>query len=456
MEALLHSDFWPFIVLALSVIVVVTLITRFRIHPFVALILSAIFVGLISLNLPVLAGQHPLITAVELPMSEFGIMAGKIAWVIALAAVIGTAMMESGAAEQIVNWLLKTLGEKRAAIALIISGFILSIPVFFDTVFFLLIPLGITLALKTGKDYVLYVVAIGGGAVIAHSIVPPTPGPLIMAETLNIELGTVILAGLVAGIVPALAVLGVAKWLNKRLKIPVRVADELVTSVQNKPSLVLSVLPVIVPLLMISFASIIKAVSGDLPGWVAFQGNKNIAMGVGAIIALLLWAKTQKLSSKELWQAVAKPLEVAGIIILITSAGGAYGAMIKHSGIGDAISIATEGFQVHYILLAWIIAAVMKIAQGSGTVAMITAAAIMAALIGTGSQLPYHPIYILLSIGFGSLFISWMNDSGFWVVTRMSGFTEKEGLQVWTFLLAVVSLVGLFQVMLFSWLLPLV
>jgi GntP family gluconate:H+ symporter len=456
MEALFHSDYWPFVVLALSIIMVVTLISRFRFHPFIALMISAIFVGLISLNMPLVSGQHPLITAVELPMTEFGIMAGKIAWVIALAAVIGTAMMESGAAEQIVNWLLKSLGEKRAAIALIISGFILSIPVFFDTVFFLLIPLGITLALKTRKDYVLYVVAIGGGAVIAHSIVPPTPGPLIMAETLNIELGTVILAGLAAGIIPALAVLGVALWLNKRLKIPVRVADELVISVQNKPSLVLSVLPVIVPLLMISYASIIKAVSGDLPGWVAFQGNKNIAMGVGAIIALLLWAKTQKLSSKDLWQAVAKPLEVAGIIILITSAGGAYGAMIKHSGIGDAISLATEGFQVHYILLAWIIAAVMKIAQGSGTVAMITAAAIMAALIGTGSQLPYHPIYILLSIGFGSLFISWMNDSGFWVVTRMSGFTEKEGLQVWTFLLAVVALVGLFQVMLFAWLFPLV
>ncbi len=351
---------------------------------------------------------------------------------------------------------MKSLGEKQAAIALIISGFILSIPVFFDTVFFLLIPLGITLALKTGKDYVLYVAAIGGGAVIAHSIVPPTPGPLIMAETFNIELGTVILAGLVAGIIPAMAVLGAAKWLNKRLKIPVRVADQHVTSVQNPPTLALSVLPVIVPLLMISSASIVKVATGDLPAWVAFLGNKNIAMGVGTIIALLLWSKAQKLGSKNLWQAVAKPLEVAGIIILITSAGGAYGAMIKHSGIGDAISLATEAFNVHYILLAWIIAAVMKIAQGSGTVSMITAAAIMAALIGPEAQLPYHPIYILLSIGFGSLFISWMNDSAFWVVTRMSGFTEKEGLRSWTFLLAVIALVGLFQVILFAWIFPLV
>ncbi|MEX2595248.1 MAG: SLC13 family permease [Anditalea sp.] len=456
MGALVYSDYWPFVVLLLSLVVVLTLITRWRFHPFVALMLSAIFVGFISHALPLVPGQSTLITAVELPMVEFGIMAGKIAWVIALAAVIGTAMMESGAAEQIVNWLLKTLGEKRAAIALIISGAVLSIPVFFDTVFFLLIPLGITLALKTGKDFVLYVVAIGGGAVITHSIVPPTPGPLIMAETLGIELGTVILAGLVAGIIPAIVVLGMAKWLNKKLNIPVRVMNEHVTSIQNPPSLALSILPIIFPLLMISFASIVEAITGELPGWIAFQGNKNIAMGVGTFMALFLWAKTQKLGSKALWEAIAKPLEIGGIIILITSAGGAYGAMIGHSGIGDAISLATQGFNVHYILLAWIIAAVMKTAQGSGTVSMITSAAIMAALIGPEYQLPYHPIYILLSMGFGSLFVSWMNDSGFWVVVRMSGFSEKEGLQTWTFLLAIISLVGLFQVLFLSWIFPLV
>ena len=179
-------------------------------------------------------------------------------------------------------------------------------------------------------------------------------------------------------------------------------------------------------------------------------------MGTGAVLALYLWTKTQKMKSKDLWEGIAKPLEIAGIIILITSAGGAYGAMIKHSGIADAISLATAGFNVNYILLAWMIAAAMKIAQGSGTVSMIATAAIMAALIGPNEQLPYHPIYILLSIGFGSLFISWMNDSGFWVVARMSGFTEREALQTWTVLLGILALVGLFQVLLMSWILPLV
>lgn len=130
--------------------------------------------------------------------------------------------------------------------------------------------------------------------------------------------------------------------------------------------------------------------------------------------------------------------------------------MIQHSGIGDAISQAIRGFDVHYILVAWVIGAVMKTAQGSGTVSIITSAAIMAPLIGDGLQLPYHPIYIFLGIGFGSLFVPWMNDSGFWVVARMSGFTEKEALRTWTLLLAIISLAGLVQVLILSWIFPLV
>lgn len=455
MDAIVHSPYWPFVVLFLGVVAVVLMITVWRFHPFVALILAAIFVGLVSVDLPGAAGEHPLVTAVELPMVEFGIVAGKIAWVIALAAVIGTAMMESGAAERIVRWLLGALGEDRAALALLISGFILSIPVFFDTVFFLLIPLAIALALKTGRHFVLYVVAMGGGAAITHSIVPPTPGPLIMAETLQIDLGVTIMAGIALGIIPALSVLWMAKRLDKRLPIPVRVAEANPAKLEQEPGLFISFLPVLLPIILISISSVVDVIAGDMPGWIAFFGNKNIAMGLGTAVALGLWARERKLSPAEVWSGISKPLEIAGIIILITSAGGAFGAMIKHSGIGTAIETVTESFHVHYILLAWLIAAVMKTAQGSSTVAMITSASIMYALIGVGGDLPYHPIYILMAIGFGSLFISWMNDSGFWVVAKMSGFTEKEALQLWTVSLAVLSLVGLVQVFLLSWLLPL-
>ena len=454
METLTLSPYWPFAVLALGIVAVVLMISKWRLHPFIALILSAIFVGLISNEIP--GSQHHVVKAVELPMLEFGSVAGKIAWVIALAAIIGTAMMQSGAAQKIVNWLITTLGEKQASVALLISGFILSIPVFFDTVFFLLIPLAIALAIKTGRNYVLYVMAIGGGAAITHSLVPPTPGPLIMAETLNIDLGVTILAGLGAGVLPATAVLITSKKLNARFNIPVRVSFEDTSDDQQRPSLIASVMPVVAPIVLISLASVTEVVAGSTPAWMAFWGNKNIAMAVGTGLALLLWLKQKGLQPSELWKEIAKPLEIAGIIILITSAGGAFGAMIKHSGIGMAIEMSTQDFQISYILLAWLIAAVMKTAQGSSTVSMITSASIMLALVGTGENLPYHPIYLLLSIGFGALFISWMNDSGFWVVAKMSGFTEREALSTWTVLLAVISIVGLIQVLIMSFIIPLV
>ncbi|MDN3687222.1 GntP family permease [Cyclobacterium jeungdonense] len=453
MVSLVQSFYWPFLVLLLSVALVALLISRWRFHPFIALVLAAVFVGLLT---PGVVGDQGMMATLELPMTELGVMAGKIAWVIALAAIIGTAMMESGAASQIVSHLLKRLGEKQAALALMVAAFILSIPVFLDTVFFLLIPLGITLAAKTGKDYVLYVTAIGGGAAITHSIVPPTPGPLIMAETMGIDLGLVISAGLLLGILPAILVIFVGKKLNQKLSIPLRIAPPNAANVRKKLSLTSSLLPIILPILLIGSASLVEAITGKIPEWLGFLGNKNLAMGVGTGVALYLWAKARELESNQLWQKIGKPLEIGGLIILITSAGGAYGAMIGRSGIGEAIRLATENFHIHYVPLAWIIAAVLKTAQGSGTVAMISSAAIVSALIGNGPALPYHPVYLLMAMGFGSLFVSWMNDSAFWVVARMSGLTEKEALKTWTFLLAIISLTGMVQVWLLSWIIPLI
>jgi len=453
---LITSPFWPFAVLVIGIISVALMISKFKIHPFISLILTSIIVGMISPALPVEQGVSHLLTAVELPMKEFGIMAGKITWVIALAAIIGVAMMQSGAASKIVDKLITMLGESKAALALLICGFILSIPVFFDTVFFLLIPLAIALAQKTGKNFVLYVVAIAGGAVITHSLVPPTPGPLIMAETLQIDLGITILAGIGFGIIPASVALWLAHAMNKKLEIPVRLDIGTSASLEASPSFFLSLLPVILPIGLISAVSISNVTSGFVPDWLAFLGNKNIAMGIGTAIALYLWMKFQNLKPDTLWKNISKPLEVAGVIILITCAGGAFGSMIKHSGIGSAIELATADLSISYILLAWIISAVMKTAQGSSTVAMITASSIIFSIIGAGADLPYHPIYILLAIGFGAGFISWMNDSGFWVVSRMSGFTEKETFSTWTLMFASVAVTGLLEVLVMSMVFPMV
>jgi len=226
------------------------------------------------------------------------------------------------------------------------------------------------------------------------------------------------------------------------------------------PPLLLSVLPVALPVFLIALASIAAALDWrqSIGSWYAVievLGNKNLAMFLGAAIALAVLAKQKNLSRENWADVMLQPLATAGVIILITSAGGAFGAMIQHAGVGATLGALTSGKSVDLIWVAWAAAAVMKIAQGSGTVAIITTSAIMAALIGDGATLAYHPLWIYLAIGFGSMMISWMNDSGFWVVCKLSGMTERETLTSWTLTLAVISLVGLAEILILSRLLPL-
>jgi GntP family gluconate:H+ symporter len=189
--------------------------------------------------------------------------------------------------------------------------------------------------------------------------------------------------------------------------------------------------------------------------WVVFFGNKNVALFLGALVAvaLVLWRKSP--GRKGLAALMEGPFQTAGVIILITSAGGAFGTMIKYSGVADTVKALAGNWDVPYFALAWLVAAVLKIAQGSGTVAMITASSMMFGMVGDGAGLPHHPLYIFLAIGYGSLAVSWMNDSGFWVVGRLSGFSERQTLATWTLLLAAISVTGLLQTWLLATVLPL-
>jgi GntP family gluconate:H+ symporter len=476
-------SYWPLAVLGLSIVFVVLAIAVLRMHPFLALILGAILVGLLSDTLPGVPQVSHLVQSIELPMTEFGVAAGRIAFVILMASIIGMCMLESGAADKIVRRFMATLGEQRAGWALMASGFFLSIPVFFDTVFFLLIPLARALALRTGRNYMLYVMAICAGGVITHCLVAPTPGPLIMAETLRptgVELGTTIVAGLLAGFPIAVLALYFIRWVGSRVVVPLREIkgaslDDLQKIVDKPegqlPPFAVSVLPVLLPVLLIAAASFFGVAQTSLPGFVAlfggaesfaaiknvvdFLGNKNLALLLGTAIAIYLLMRQTGVKFRQLGDAMGPPLETAGVIILITAAGGAYGAMIRHSGVGEVVKALAEGYGVNYVLLAWTVTAIIRVAQGSATVAMITGSGLMAAILGDGSSLPFHPIYIFLAVAFGSTVLSWMNDSGFWVVGKLSGFTEQETLKSWTLLTTFISVVGLIEVLIFSTLLPL-
>jgi GntP family gluconate:H+ symporter len=420
--------------------------------------------------------------AIKWTLLGFGDLVGGLGLLIAMAAIIGTCMMLSGAADRVVRSLMNAFGEKRAGLVLLLSGFFLSIPVFFDTVFFLLIPLARALALRTGKHYTFYVMAMAGAGAITHSLVPPTPGPLFIAKELNIELGFAMMFGLVASILPAYLVLKMASWFDRKYNLPMREAsgastEQLKQIVEKKddelPGLLLSSLPIALPVLLISLVSILdfckklspqgflnsESFAGIFP-YLQFLGDSNVAMTLAAGFAILglvrqMAGKQEKDLAAKLGKTLQDPLATAGVILLITGAGGAFGAMIRMSGVGESVGAIAEEFDISYVLLAWGVTAFIRIAQGSATVSMITGVGLMAAVIGDGDALGYHKAYVFLAIGFGSITLSWMNDSGFWVVQRLSGFTEKETLKTWSVMLTAISLLGLVLCLLGSALLPL-
>jgi GntP family gluconate:H+ symporter len=472
--------YWPFVVLAVSVGLVVVLITVARMPAFLALLLAAFTAGFLAQNLPGEPARDHWLQAVELTTAELGATAGKIAVVIALATVISLCLMESGAADKIVRRFLALFGEKHAGTAIFLSGYVISIPIFFDTFFMLLLPLARAMALRTGRNYLLYLMAICSAGIVTHSLCIPHPGPLAMAESLQVDVGLSILVGIVAGLIPAAAGWLFAAWLNQRLTIPLRETPgvtlaELEAVVRRDerelPSFLFSITPIILPIALIALASLFEAALRqretfawliatcggpdrfpEVARWLQFAGNRNVALLIGSAVALILLVRSRRLPWREAFQSLGAPLETAGVIILITSAGGAFGLMLKNAGVGEAIKAAADGREVNLVVLAWLVAAVIRVAQGSATVAMLTTAAMVQPLLG--ADLPYHPNYIFLAIGFGGMICSWMNDSGFWVVGRLSGMTEKETLKSWTILATVNSVAGLLMTLAGSWLLP--
>lgn len=455
--------------------VVILLIVVLRIHAFLALIAAALLVSFLA--------PGEIAEKVSRVAAAFGRTAGGIGIVIALAAVIGKCMMESGAADRIVRAFLALFGEKRVAPALSGSGFVLSVPVFFDTVFYLLIPLARSLYRETRKHYVKYVMAISGGAVITHALVPPTPGPLLMAEQLGVDLGVMMLMGLVVAFPVAIVGLAFAAMVDRRMPLPMRPLPGEAEAEQPQegpeggqrplPPLWLAWLPIVLPVLLISSNTVLEAAAkaqsaaGNVlaDSATALQqaadlsrifGNANLALFLSAVIAIILYVRQRRPTRSEFSDTLESALMSGGVIILITSAGGAFGAMLSAAQIGPAIEalFAADGGEagVKLLILSFGMASLMKIAQGSTTVAVITVSAMMAAMT-TGMSLAFHPVYLAIAIGGGGLVGSWMNDSGFWIYSKMSGLTEAETLKSWTPLLAVLGtssfLFSLVLVMLF-------
>lgn len=481
--ALSASQSWPFLVLAASVAVLILLIGRLRLHPFLALVFAALLAGVLA-DKPEWSviqndGSAKVLAhftgALEMVSKGLGDTARDIALSIAFASIIGLALMESGAADKVVRRFLAFFGEKHAGWALMWSTYVLSIPIFFDTMFMLMVPLARALRLRTGKDYLLYILAVCCGGIITHSMTVPHPGPIKMVENLGINVGFSIIAGLLAGIIPAIIGYWACQWFNKQTPVPLREApgttlDELRQIVDKDerelPSFFWSILPVVLPIALITLSSVFKVIADEsataapaawavslkgmlggaegfpaLRNTVDFIGHKNIALLIGTLIATGVLMRQRGWEMKKIESAMGPPLETAGMIILITSAGGAFGFMLRNAGVGDAVKAAAAGYSINLVLLSYVVALVIRIAQGSATVAMLTASAIMAPMLE--GPLPCNKIYIFLAIGWAAMACSWMNDSGFWVVSRLGGITERELLKTFTLMLTIISVVGL-------------
>jgi GntP family gluconate:H+ symporter len=470
----------PLAILAGSMALVIGLIAGLRLHAFVALLVGATAVGLAT---PALS----LGEAASNVATEFGVVCGRIGIVIALASVIGLALQQSGAATRISGAFLALTGVRRGYLSLWASGYVLSVPVFFDTVFYLLAPLARAMAGRrdaTGEgpvesraratdppasgdpprpSYPLCVMAILAGAAATHVFVPPTPGPLAAAAALGADLGTLIALGLVVALPASLAGVAYARWTAR----PGGPAGDAIIgdeagddppSPLRLPGLGASLVPIALPVGLISgrTAATAAGLTGPVAAALAFAGDPNVALFLSATLAMRLVVRARGASLRALGDMTERALSSGGGIILITAAGGAYGAMLSKAGIGASLAGLGAASHLPVLWLAYLMASLLKVAQGSSTVAIITGASVLqAGYAGPDGALLPNPAYAVLALGGGSLVGSWMNDSGFWIVGRIGGFSDRDTLRYWTGVAAVVGTAGFVATLVLAAILPL-
>jgi gluconate:H+ symporter, GntP family len=409
-----------FFALALILIAIV----KFDIHPFLALFIGAILYGL-------MAGM-PANMIVKSIQDGFGGVLGNIGLLILLGVVMGTFLEKTGGAIVIAEKVLSWIGEKSVTMAMMLSGYILSIPVFGDSTFIMMNPISKSLSLKGKVPYAATTIALALGATASHSLVPPTPGPIATAGILEADLGMIIFWGLIVSLISLIPSYFFIKKFVMSIPLEAKMAvSDMENLTAKKPSAFKSFLPVLVPLFLIILASIANYPTkpfgeGIIVDTILFIGTPVIALLMGAFLSFLLPTKfDKKILSSTGW--IGEAILIAAPVVFITGAGGVFGKMLQNSGIGDLVSgnLSQAGWG---IFLPFVIAFALKTAQGSSTVAMITTASIIAPLLGTlGLDSETMRVFAALSIGAGAVAISHANDSFFWAVTQLSGLSIKQG-----------------------------
>jgi len=440
--------------LAIGILALILMILKTKIHVFLALIIASVIVGIVG-------GLDPIAT-VSAITTGFGNTLGSIGIIIGFGVMMGKMLELSEAAEKMALTFLKLFGKGREEWALSITGFLVSIPIFCDSGFVILSPLAKALSRKTKKSIVSLAIALAGGLVVTHSLVPPTPGPLGVAGTFGVDVGKFILIGICLSIPIVIATTIYGKYMNKKIyQLPGEEPDTWIRPEYQKPSYedifdqnqktppaFLSFLPLIVPIIFILLNTVLNA-AGLTEGFykvLIFLGQPVIAVAIGLLLSIYTLTRGQK--REEVIKELEESMKSAGIIIFVTGGGGALGQVIKTAGVGDYIAKGMAATSIPVIVLPFIIATLVRFVQGSGTVAMITSAGITAPIVeAAGGNMMLGAFAACI----GALFFSYFNDSFYWVVNRLSGITDtKEQIRVWSITTTIAWAVGFVELLILN------
>jgi Gnt-I system low-affinity gluconate transporter len=431
----------------------------FRVQAFISLLLASIFVGLAS-------GTMYMTDIGAIVVDSMGSSLGFIATIIGVGAIFGAMIEHCGGAQSLANGMLRITGEKRATWAMLFSGFLISIPVFLDVALVILAPIIYALARRSGKSVTVYGMPLLAGMMVTHSFVPPTPGPTWVAYAFEIPIGTVIIYSLLVGI-PTAILSGIV--FGGRIANTIHIAPpELVDAEEeNPPSFGMIATILLLPILLIVSGSLVEqAVGASIPGglskadrsamlrdllgqapnWqqtLSFLGHPVIALLLTTCLSLWLLGTKRGASRDVLMDVSTRALGPAGIIILITGAGGVFKGMLGASGVGDALANALDGLGISVLLLAFLFSSISRIAQGSATMAMVMSASLMVPILDKLDLSDAKLSLVVVAIACGAAGFSHVNDSGFWMVSRYLRMTEKETLKTWSVVSTAVAFIGI-------------
>ncbi len=430
------------ICLLAGITVIVILTAKFRVHAFFALLIACFVVGL--------GVQMPVAGIIDSVKEGFGNIMKSLGFIIVLGTTLGVILEHTGSTKVMASFILKMVGERHAAMAMSITGFIVGMPIFCDSGFIVLSGLNRSLASRTGISIVVTSVSLATGLYAIHCLIPPHPGAASAAGIIGVDFGKLILTGIVAAIPAMLVGHWWANYAGKKIKVPV-VEEEIIPEAKSKPpSAIKAFLPVLIPILLIALKSFLVLENSAESKWLSIfsaLGDPVIALAIGVLLALNCsrsW--TRDTLSKQLQEAAEK----AGGILVIIGAGGAFGAVLAATKIGEhfsnALPLGSLGIAFPFLLTF-----ILKTAQGSSTVAIITAASIIQPMLpALGLETETGKLLCVLSMGAGSMMISHANDAYFWVIAKFSGLEMKTMLKVYSVATMLMGLVTLLTVYLLS------